>query len=602
MKINIPSLYRKYVRIIPGVKSYLLAASVVLLLGLSVTVFAWYVDKQRTEEQKMTRVNEQASAVKDDIINRLNIYEQILRGEAGLFKASENVTFSEWKDYINQYDVNNAYPGISGFGYAQYVAAPQLESYINNAKTTLSSDFNVAPPGSRPEYAPITYIQSFSGTQTGALGFDILTSPLRREAAEKARDSGEVIISKALVLLGDTQTKQSGFIMYAPVYKKNTQPKSEQERRDALQGYVFAGYRANDFFSKSIDKASLTAYSGLEVFDGTGIEGNKLLYRSKDFDKYDPEKYSQAYTLKSFGRDWTYRFAGPINNNRSNNQRPNLILIGGITLSTAIAGFLFLVMLTRARAIVYSKQNEAQQAKDDLLSLASHQLRTPATAVKQYLGMILEGYTGKVNKKQLPALQKAYISNERQLDTINQILYVAKADAGRLSINRNNFDINYLVNDIVADLTDTLEGSNQNIKVERSQKKLKVFADEASIRMVVENLISNASKYSHTGSTITLKTGIKNNQVFVEVRDEGVGISPEDYDKLFKKFSRIDNDLSVQVGGSGIGLYIDKVLIELHGGRIDVDSETGKGSIFTIILPKNNANNLTDGGRKNSSL
>ncbi len=150
-----------------------------------------------------------------------------------------------------------------------------------------------------------------------------------------------------------------------------------------------------------------------------------------------------------------------------------MILVGGFTISFAIAGFLFLLMLTRARAIVYTKQNEAQQAKDDLLSLASHQLRTPATAVKQYLGMILEGYTGDIDAQQLPALQKAYSSNERQLDTINQILYVAKADAGRLSINKNNFDLNLLIADMVADLEDTFKDNKQTIIFEPSRKKIK---------------------------------------------------------------------------------------------------------------------------------
>ncbi len=152
------------------------------------------------------------------------------------------------------------------------------------------------------------------------------------------------------------------------------------------------------------------------------------------------------------------------------------------------------------------------------------------------------------------------------------------------------------------DVADALEDSGQSLKVERSRKKLKVFADEASIRMVVENLISNASKYSHPGSVVKVKTGIKNRQIFIAVTDKGVGIAEEDFNKLFKKFSRIDNDLSLQVGGSGIGLYIDKVLIELHGGRIDVESRLGKGATFTIYLPGSNAINLTDGGKADDSL
>lgn len=602
MKINIPSSFKRYIKAIPGIRSYVLASLFVLALGLGVTAFSWYVEKQRVEDQKIIMANEQAAAVRSDIVNRLNIYEQILRGAVGLFKASESVTREEWKRYIQQYDLQNSYPGIKGVGYIKYIPAASLDSYTQSIKDEGLPDFSVAPTGSRPGYAPITYLEPYAAANTKTLGFDIFSEANRRKAAETARDSGKVIISDKLVLRSDSSTGQPAFAMYLATYNKESQPKTVEERAANLEGFVFAGYRAENFFSQAIDKTSFNAYSGIEVFDGKTAAKDNLLYQSENIDTSDPAKLSQPYTINSFNRDWTYRFAGPAQTTKEDTQRANLILIGGLTLSCAIAGFIFLMMLTRARAIVYSEQNEAQQAKDDLLSLASHQLRTPATAVKQYLGMILEGYIGKVSKKQLPALQKAYSSNERQLDTINQILYVAKADAGRLSINRNHFDINYLIDDIALELGDTLEESGHKLEFERSGKKLKVFADEASLRMVVENLISNGSKYSHKGATVNVKTGVKGNEVFVAVKDRGVGIAEKDFDKLFKKFSRIDNDLSLQVGGSGIGLYIDRVLIELHGGRIDVESEDGKGSVFTIYLPANSANNLTDRGENDSSL
>jgi signal transduction histidine kinase len=259
-------------------------------------------------------------------------------------------------------------------------------------------------------------------------------------------------------------------------------------------------------------------------------------------------------------------------------------------------------MLTRARSITHTEQNETQQAKDDLLSLASHQLRTPATAVKQYLGIILEGYTGTIKKQQLQPLQKAYASNERQLETINQILYVAKADAGRLSVNRNIFNLNSLIKNVIADVSEIIGEKDQSIKTKLTRRKLDVFADEASIRMVIENLISNAGKYSGQGAKITVKSDVKDSEVTVSIADKGVGIKPADFDKLFKKFSRIDNDLSLQTDGSGIGLYISKVLVELHGGRIEVDSEEGKGTVFTIFLPDGDASNLTDANKKDGSL
>lgn len=602
MKTNISSLYKKHIRIIPGVRSYLLVAVFVLTLGILITVFSWYVDRQRIENQRKARLSEQASAVETGIRNQVSLYEQILRGASGLYEASDSVNREEWRRFVHQYDLEKSYPGLNRVGYVQQVPASSLDSYLAAVRSEGFPNFAVSPAGSRPEYALVTYLEPFNQAAASSLGFDILSDLDRRDAAYKARDSGGITISEKTILVSDRGTRQPGYVMYIPIYNKNSQPSTLDERQANLRGYVSAGYRANTFFNKAIDQSKLTAYSAVQVFDGESLDGANLLYETPGFEDFEKEDLSEAFTMRVSDRDWTYRFAGQINTNNNDRQRSNMILIGGITISWAIAGFLFLVMLTRARAIVYAKQNEAQQAKDDLLSLASHQLRTPATAVKQYLGMILEGYTGEVDETQLPALQKAYSSNERQLDTINQILYVAKADAGRLSINRNHFDINYLIDEIALDLADILEENEQSLQIEHSRNRLNVYADEASLRMVIENLISNAAKYSYTDSTITVKTGVKDREVYISITDQGVGIARDDFDKLFKKFSRIENDLSLQVGGSGIGLYIDKVLIELHGGKIEVESELGKGSTFTIYLPQTGANNLTDEEEKDDSV
>ncbi len=603
MKLKLPAFYKRYIRIIPGIKSYVLASFLVFVLGVIITLFSWYVDKQRIQAARDNRLNEQVTALRSDIVNRLSVYEQILRGASGLFSASDNVSAEEWRRFIQQFDVQNSYPGINAVGYVGYVPAAEAGDYVAFMRAQGNPDFTITPPGQRADYAPITFVETVPSRPTNqGFGYDIFSDPLRRQAANEATDSGNVSISEKMELLGNNNKNKSSFVMYAAVYDRDAQPKTPEERRANLRGFIFAAYRADNFFDKALDTSKFNAYSEVQVFDGETVDRKALLYETQDLASVSPRDFSEAYTFKLFDRNWTIRFAEPHQIPGSDSQRSNMILIGGITISTAIAGFLFLVMLTRARAIVYAKHKEAQQAKDDLLSLASHQLRTPATAVKQYLGMILEGYTGEIDKKQLPALQKAYSSNERQLDTINQILYVAKADAGRLSINRAYFDLNLLIDDISLELSDMIEANKQQIKIEHTRKRLKLYADEASIRMVIENLISNASKYSHPDTTITVKTGVKNDDAYVAIKDEGVGIAPDDFDKLFKKFSRIDNDLSLQVGGSGIGLYIDKVLIGLHGGRIEVASEIGKGSTFTVYIPRDTANNLTDGGQPTRSL
>lgn len=228
---------------------------------------------------------------------------------------------------------------------------------------------------------------------------------------------------------------------------------------------------------------------------------------------------------------------------------------------------------------------QTQTTKDELLSLASHQLRTPATAVKQYLGMILQGYAGKISDEQLKIIENAYKSNERQLETINQILYVAKADAGRLQLQKSYFNLNQLIEDVLSDISDTLKERRQKAEFKPKYVNMTVYADKQCIRMVVENLLTNASKYTHHGGKIVVSTTKKSNIAILSVTDNGVGIDFEDRSKLFKKFSRIDNELSIQAGGSGIGLYLDKLLVEMHSGHIRVVSQPKKGASFIVHLP-----------------
>lgn len=596
--MNLSSLYKRYIRIVPGVRSYVLAAVMVFVLGMCVTLYSWHSDKQQVVENRDAALNEQLAKVESDIVNRLTIYEQIIKGASGLFEASDSVDQASLQNFIAQFNLKDSYPGIQAIGYAEYVKANDLPVYLDKMRNEGKTDIKVTPEGDRPEYALLTYSYSTAGKPSRSYGYDILTFPARQALASSSRDSGNIEISEKIILIGDKidDSDETGFLMYLPLYKKGMPHSTIEERRNNLQGYLYAGYRASDFFRESISESSMGEYKEIQIFDGKSTKSENMLYQSADFSKFASKDISKSFEYQINNRTWTLRFAAPIDSGSDDAQRSNIILFGGATLSLAIAAFLFVLMLNRAREIVYVKQKETQQAKDDLLSLASHQLRTPATAVKQYLGMILEGYSGKVNKNILPSLQKAYSSNERQLETINQILYVAKADAGRLSINPQNFDINRLIDDIVADSSDSLEENGQIIELVKDEDELCIYADEASIRMVIENLLSNASKYSYKDSKITIKTYSTQHEVYIEVKDEGVGISSKDYDKLFKKFSRIDNDLSVEVGGSGIGLYIDKVLIELHGGKITVDSQLENGSKFTIKLPNNaqNESNITD--------
>jgi PAS domain S-box-containing protein len=232
-----------------------------------------------------------------------------------------------------------------------------------------------------------------------------------------------------------------------------------------------------------------------------------------------------------------------------------------------------------------SQDVEIEKTKSDFISIASHQLRTPATAVKMYLSMLLDGYAGKMNDKQAEYIRMAFNSNERQLHIVNDLLSTASAEAGKLRLTVSRVNVSKLVKRVVDEFLPTFKERKQTIHVNIAEGGF-LRADSSYLKMVIENLLSNASKYTDRGGHITVTLENKERSIVLKVKDTGVGINAAQEAKLFRKFSRIDNPLSSEAGGSGIGLYLLKQIIDLHGGEVSVKSKEGQGTTFTVRLPK----------------
>jgi two-component system sensor histidine kinase/response regulator len=225
------------------------------------------------------------------------------------------------------------------------------------------------------------------------------------------------------------------------------------------------------------------------------------------------------------------------------------------------------------------------KAKDVFLSIASHQLRTPATAVKQYVGMVLEGYAGDLDDKKRDLLETAYQSNERQLKIVDDLLKVAKLDAGHVTLRKEPTDIVALLRDVIADQEQAISIKKQHVSLEPDLPVMIIKIDCDNMRMVFENLLDNASKYSEDGADIQISIRAHDKSVVCLFKDHGIGISREDQKKLFQKFSRIDDSFAYAPNGSGLGLYWAKEIVKLHNGSIRLNSVKGKGSTFEVVLP-----------------
>lgn len=233
-----------------------------------------------------------------------------------------------------------------------------------------------------------------------------------------------------------------------------------------------------------------------------------------------------------------------------------------------------------------TEEVKLERSKDEFIALASHQLRTPATSVKQYAGMLLADFAGPLTDEQLDMVKKVYENNERQLTIVNDLLRVAQIDAGKVQLSLSNVLLNELLEDVVDEYSQKFQERIQEVALALPSYEVVVNLDYERFRMALENIVDNASKYTEENKKISIELKESEDSVLIVVKDQGVGIAKEDKDRIFEKFSRLDNPLSIKVGGTGLGLYWAEKIIDLHGAQILVESKVGSGTTFTICIPK----------------
>lgn len=233
-----------------------------------------------------------------------------------------------------------------------------------------------------------------------------------------------------------------------------------------------------------------------------------------------------------------------------------------------------------------NKLQQADQAKSEFLSIAAHQLRTPLTAIKGYLSMFLEGDYGKLTKSQLVELEKMFRSSDRLTRLIDVFLNVSRIETGRLDVKKEPVQFYEIVDVVVSDIQQMAKNKGLELTVQKSAEDLPpLMIDRDKIQDVVMNLVDNAIKYTQKG-WVNVRISRTKSLLQFEVKDSGIGIAASDIDRLFQKFTRAEAVTRIHTGGSGLGLFIAKKIIEAHGGKIWAESEgEGKGSMFSFTLP-----------------
>lgn len=224
-------------------------------------------------------------------------------------------------------------------------------------------------------------------------------------------------------------------------------------------------------------------------------------------------------------------------------------------------------------------------SKDEFISMASHQLRTPLTSIKGYLSMVLEGDTGKITSDQRHLLQEAFTSSERMVHLIHDFLNVSRLQNGKFMLEQHPYDLVALVHSDTNSLQRSAETRGLALVCKTSLKQLVLMIDETKVRQVVMNFIDNALYYSRPDGKITVKLDKVGDNVELRVIDNGIGVPKAEQEHLFTKFFRAANARKQRPDGTGVGIFLAKKVVNEHGGEIIFESTEGVGSTFGFTLP-----------------
>jgi signal transduction histidine kinase len=215
--------------------------------------------------------------------------------------------------------------------------------------------------------------------------------------------------------------------------------------------------------------------------------------------------------------------------------------------------------------------------------MVSHELRTPLTSIQGYAELLLEDK--RITEEQRETLTIIKKNSDRLLGLVNDLLDLSRMEAGKIDLHRANLDLARLIPQVAGSLRPLIDAKRQRLKLDLGEALPAVWADQDRVTQILTNLISNAHKYTLAEGNITVAARRDDGFVRVDVTDTGMGLSPEDQAQLFTKFFRAHERLPQAGGGTGLGLVICRLLVELHGGRITVSSTPGQGSTFSFSLP-----------------
>lgn len=356
----------------------LLLPLLVLVLGLLVTYALWRNSQSTLVEGVQREFNFHATEAADLVRARVASHEQVLHGLRGLFMGSASVDREEFRQYVSSLELVSRFPGVLGMGYIELVPDTRKEQHIAAVRSEGFADYNIHPKGKRTIYAPVVYIEPFTGRNLRAFGYDAYSEPERRATMERARDTNQATLTSHLTLVQHSDARaHTGFIMLLPLYRQGVQHENLADRRASLFGWVYATFRADALMAGVLGKGGKEI--DIEIFDGDETSARALLYDSDGVLRADGRSGSRFRTIRKLaigGRNWTMLINSlPAFEARLDTSKSQLIAQGGPILSILLALLSGVLMRSRLNSIQATRLLEQElrarkQAEESLRQAA----------------------------------------------------------------------------------------------------------------------------------------------------------------------------------------------------------------------------------------
>lgn len=498
------------------------------------------------------------------------VHQRIYEESAAALDVDANNTAGAINSQVQSYD--NLLNSFKGF----LLAAPTLPT-----QSEFSAYYNSVSRGSNAQPGEVSFISNVPNSDgsnlavslygTGKLkDTDLANASKIVTTLDQARLSGLILSSKTL-------PNSNGFILVLPVYKGGTVPTAENQRISQFLGFLNIYISYSELFNGVFDNAGSSDLTYTVYDTGSGMA--VPIYRQQGASIASTKQLNVTVAMPVAGRYWKLGISSPVN--FAQTQADQGMISSAIVFGIAIAVLLAIILYFQTQN---RREQLLEQSKDEFVSLASHQLRAPLTSIHLFVEMMLDEQVGKLTDKQREYLNNVSTSTGRLTDLVTEFLNISALELGQLNVKTQYLNLEDTVDSSIKQFSPAIEEKNLTVSFNKPALP-KVAIDPNLYAQIVNNLISNAINYSSRNGLIEIYLHKEQTGFQLDVKDDGIGITADAKDKVFERFYRADNAKRETSNGTGLGLYLVKLIVDMCHGKTWYESTEGQGSTFHVIIP-----------------